>query len=144
MGFSTQHNPKSVALIAAHETLLHHAKHKLGPSAVVGVHVTPLRSSPSKLAGVGSPPGVFSPTLKTKKESPFAIYLMAMERVWKEYQEGQKKVGGAKKTKLAFVYASNAEEESGFKKQAKENGGWDVITIRDAMSPMYEPRQVAH
>ena len=48
---------------------------------------------------------------------------------------GQKKVGGAKKTKLAFVYASNAEEELGFKKQAKENGGWDVITIRDAMSP---------
>ena len=61
--------------------LLHHAKHKLGSSAVVGVHVTPLRSSPSKLAGTGSPPGIFSPTLKTKKESPFAIYLMAMERV---------------------------------------------------------------
>ena len=115
--------------------LLHHANHRLGSSAVVGVHVTPLRSSPSKLAGIGSPPGVFSPTLKTKKESPFAIYLMAMERVWKEYQERQKKVGGAKKTKIAFVYASNAEEEKGFKKQAKENGGWDIITIRDAMSP---------
>ena len=59
---------------------------------------------------------------------------MAMERVWKEYQERQKKVGGEKKTKIAFVYASNAEEALGFKKQAKENGGWEIITIRDAMS----------
>ena len=38
------------------------------------------------------------------------------------------------KDKASVCLRDNAEEALGFKKQAKENGGWDVITIRDTMS----------
>lgn len=98
----------------------------------IGVHLTPLRSSPSKLAGSGSPPGFFSSGSATKsnnnKESPFAIYLMAMERVYKKIQDLNKKDKNV--VKHAFIYATNKDEIKTFKKQAKEKG-WEIVTVSD-------------